>query len=217
LVGSFYEIGPKGIKPGLLVRVPSLYPNKDQLILDIKVEADPTEQNLVAAVTPFHQRSVHIPVKSLNLASNEYYFAVKGKPRPAVVLAGGYSRWPTNPSEQLYLCVPLYTVDKPRLSQKFVIEVEALRYPSMFYFPPSNQFQIEESIARFTLLQVIHGNTITQFHNTGIPIMLSTEFFGFLRTQLMRFLGSALPENVLKELKAYGDIVLEEAKLKGLG
>lgn len=200
----------------MLVKVPSLYPNKDQLIIDIKVEADPTEQNLVAAVTPFHQRSVHIPVKSLSLASDEYYFAVKGKLRTAIVLGGGYSRWPTNPSEQIYICVPLYTVAKPRISQKFVIDVQALQYPSMFYLPPSSRFQIEESIARFTLIQVIHGNAISQLRPVGTSVMLSTEFFGFLRTHLLKFLGGTLPESVVQDLETFGSIVLDEAKSKGL-
>lgn len=76
----------------------------------------------------------------------------------------------------------------------------------MFYLPPNSQFQIEESIARFALIQAIHGNAITRFHDTGNPVMFSTEFFGFLRTQLIRFLGGTLPENVLTDLEAYGNI-----------
>jgi hypothetical protein len=75
--------------------MPSLYPNKDKLILNIDVTSDPTEQRLVATVSPLAQRAVQIPIKSLSLASDEYYFAVKGKMRPTIVLAGGFVRWET--------------------------------------------------------------------------------------------------------------------------
>lgn len=214
MVGTYYETGPSAVERGQIVIIPSLYPNKDRLILDIA--ADPSEENLVAAVAPFEQREIHIPIRSLRLKSDEYYFAVKGKQRPAVVLGGGFTKWPTNPSEKIYICVPLYGVDKASISQKFVIEVQALKYPSMFYLPPSSQVHVEESIARFTLIQVAHGTALQLKLAGGNPVMLSTEFFGYLKTQLIRFLGGVLPENIVKDLEAYGELVLEEANKSGL-
>jgi len=148
-------VGPAGtFDPGQVVIIPSLYPNKDSLVLNVDVMSDPSERILKGEVAPLSQP--HMPVKSMNLASNEHAFVIKGKPRPAVILGGGFSRWPTNPSEQLYVCVPLYTVDKPRITQQFVIEVQAMLYPSMFYLPPNPMFRLKESIARFGLIQVAH-------------------------------------------------------------
>lgn len=214
MVASYYETGPSTIETGQIVVIPSLYPNKDRFVLDIT--ADPSEENLIAAVKPLEQTGIHIPIRSLGLRSDEYYFAVKGKLRPAIVLAGGFTRWPMNPSEKIFICVPLYGVDKPTISQKFVVEVQALRYPSMFYLPPSKQYHIEESVARFTLIQVAHGTAVKPKLAGDKPIMLSTEFFGYLKAQLVRFLGGVLPEKILGDVNGYGEIVLEVAKNSGL-
>ena len=184
--------------------------------MNINVSADPSEQNLQAVVCPLEQQTIQIPVKSLGLKSDEYYFAVKGKLRPAILLAGGPTKWPMNPAEQIYICVPLYTVEKPKIKQKFVIEVQALNYPSMFYLPPSTQHHIEECIARFSLTQVAHGTAAKPFMAGNKPVMLSTEFFGLLKTQLIRFAGGTLPDEVVENLSAYGDIVLEEAGAQGI-
>ena len=215
-MGSFYEVGPSNIEPGQIVIIPSLYPNKDRLILNINVQADPSEQNLEAIVSPFEQRTIHVPVKSLGLKSDEYAFIIKGKLRPAVVIAGGPTRWPMNPSEQIYICVPVYTVEKPRIKQKFVIEVQALKYPSMFYLPLSTQHNIEECVARFALIQVAHGTAVKPLMASGKPVMLSTDFWGLLKTQLINFCGGVLPENIQNDLRAYGEIVMEEAKAQGI-
>lgn len=107
---------------------------------------------------PLSQRSIHIPVKSLNLASDEHMFAVKGKIRPAIVLAGGQSKWETSPTEQIFICAPFFTVDKPKISQRFVVDVQAMRYTGMFYMPESRMHHVEESVCRFDTIQVAHGN-----------------------------------------------------------
>jgi hypothetical protein len=170
----------------------------------------------VSTVSPLAQRTVQIPIKSLNLASDEYYFAVKGKMRPAIVLAGGFVRWETSPTEQLFVCVPLYGVDKPRISQRFVIEVQAHKYPGMFYFPPSPQFRLQESVARFSLVQVAHGSA-SQLHRSGLdPVMLSDEFFGWMRSHLIEYLGAELPDERKKDLAALSELVIGEAKAQGV-
>jgi hypothetical protein len=180
----------------------------------VDVSSDPSEKMFKGEVAPLAQP--HIPVKSMGLASNEYAFVIKGKSRPAIILGGGYSRWPTNPSEQLFVCVPLYGADKPRITQRYVVEVQAMLYPSMFYLPPSTMFQIEESIVRFSLIQVAHGTAIKPALAGDKPVMLSNEFFKWLRTQLIRFFSGVLPTDVIGNLKSYGEIVLGEAKLQGI-
>lgn len=196
--------------------MPALYPNKDRLILDPSVSTDPTEQNLEAVVRPFSQRSVHIPLKSLNLSSNEYYFAVRGKIRPAVVLAGGQSKWATSPTEQIFICAPLFTVDRPAFSQSFVIGVQALRYPGMFYIPESRMHHIEESVCRFDTIQVVHGTAAEPVLAGKDPVMLSTEFFRLLKSQLILYLGSKLPDGAMEILQMYGELVAEEARSLGI-
>lgn len=215
-MGPFFEVGPAKTEPGSLVRIPALYPNRDRLILDINVRADPSEQNLEAVIRPLAQRYVHVPVKSLNLASDELAFVVRGKIRPAVVLAGGQSKWATSPTEQIFICAPLFTVAKPAITQTFVVTVQALRYPGMFYMPESAMYHVEESVCRFDTIQVAHGSGVDPLMSGNKPVMLSTEFFGLLKSQLVQYLGGTIPTELKNELDAYGDIVLDEAKKLGV-
>ena len=165
-------------------------------------------------VTPL--ASSHFPVKSLGLASDEHAFVIKGKERPAIVLAGGQNRWPTSPTEQIYICVPLYTVDKPKIPQRFVVEVQAFKHPGMFYLPESVLHRVEENVARFTLMQIAHGHATRAFLAGGKPVMLSTEFFGLLKSHLVKYLGGIVPPEDAGYLQAFGEIVLEQARAQGL-
>lgn len=160
--------------------------------------------------------SPHFPIRSLNLRHDEFAFVVKGKLRPAIVIGGGNVRWPTNPTEQLYLCVPLYTVDKPKIPQKFVVDTQAFLLPGMFYMPESSAYGIKESLARFGLMQVAHIYAIRQSETVKDPVMLSAEFFALLKTHLTTFLGGTQPPQFVEDLRAYGDIVLDEAKRLGV-
>lgn len=150
------------------------------------------------------------------MKANEHWFAVKGKMRPAIIIAEGPTRWATNPSEQLMVCVPLYTVDKPKIRREFVISVQAFQYPSKFYIPPFPMFHIEESIARFELIQTAHIFAVKKFPVSTNPSMLSDEFLSLLRLWLTSYLGGALDEEDIKIMKLYGNDVLNEAKKQGV-
>ena len=95
IVDPFYEIGSSTeFLPGQLVWAPLLYPNRFGYALDINAEKyDPTENIVEFVIKPYQSRSVNFPVKRLGLASDEYYFAMKGKIRPAVIIAGGIHEW----------------------------------------------------------------------------------------------------------------------------
>jgi hypothetical protein len=44
------------------------------------------------------------PIHRLGLATDEYYFAVKGKMRPAIVITGGEVQWAVGMKEKIFLC-----------------------------------------------------------------------------------------------------------------
>lgn len=212
-----FEAGPTvGFTVGEIVEIPSLYPNKDKLILDVNVSADPSEGELPTIISPLDQRQFKLPIKSLGLKVNEHWFAVKGKMRPAIIIAKGPTRWATNESEQLMICVPLYTVDKPKIHREFVISAQAFQYPSKFYIPPFPMFHIEESIARFELIQIAHVFAVRKFPANTNPAMLSDEFFSLLRLWLMSYLGGAIDEEEIEILKLYGNDILNEARRQGV-
>ncbi len=136
--------------------------------------------------------------------------------RPAIVVAEGPTHWATNESEQLMVCVPLYTVDKPRIHREFVISVQAFQSASKFYIPPFPMFHIEESIARFELLQTAHVFAVKRYPDNTNPAMLSEEFFGLLRLRLTSFLGGVIDEEELEIMKLYGQDILNEARGQGI-
>jgi hypothetical protein len=184
--------------------------------LDVDVSADPTEETLPAIISPLDQRQYKLPIKSIGLKSDEYNFVMKGKIRPAVILTEGTTGWPTLSTEPLSLCVPLYTVDKVQIPQEFVVEVQAFKFPSKFYIPPSSSYALEESIARFELIQPIHQFSMKREFRASRPMMLTKEFYGLLKLQLTQYLGGVIDDGDKNFLNEYGTIILEEAKKQGV-
>ncbi|GEM_PF-2053899 len=211
-VKPFYEIGSSTeILPGQLVWAPSLYPNQYGNALDIiEDKYDPSESIVEFVIKPYKVRSTNFPVKRLDLAADEYYFAIKGKIRLGIVIAGGIIEWGKSAKEKLYICTPLYTVSKPRITQEFVVKVQANQYPMYFYIQPDGKYNIKESIARFPLMQIIHGNTIEYYYSGHHPISLSDEALGWLKTQLGLYLGCQVDKLVSEALEVYGELVNEE-------
>ncbi len=217
LVDAYYEQGPtKGITNGQIVWIPALYPNKNNVIIDIDVAADPSETKLPAFLRPLAQKQTHFPVKSLNLGSDEHAFVLTGKMRPAIILVEDATQWAKSPSENLALCAPLFRVEKPKFQQPFVLKSQAFLYPSKFYLPPDPRFGIEEGIIRFELIQIVHQFVMTRFPDNQKPAMLTEEFFALLKLHLTRFLGGILPQDELEKLDVYGQLIIEEARRQGV-
>jgi hypothetical protein len=212
LADPFYEAASlTETLPGQIVQIPSLYPNRYKYVLDVpKDRYDPTESVLEFVLRPLEVAERAFPIQRLGLASDEYYFAVKGKMRPAIVITGGEVQWAVGAKEKIFLCLPLYTVDKPKITQRFVIHVQANQYAAYFYLPPSATFEIQECIARFELLQVVHGNALRPHRSGANHTSLTTEALSWLKVHLCRFLGCAIPKELSDDLNAYGQLVLEE-------
>ena len=193
-----------------------LYPDKNNVVIDIDVGSDPTETRLPAFLRPLAQKQNHFPVKSLNLGSDEHAFVLKGKIRPAIILVEDATQWAKSPAENLALCVPLFRVAKPKFLQSFVLKSQAFLYESKFYVPSDPSFGIEEGVARFELMQAVHQFAMSPFPATKNPAMLTEEFFALMRMQLTRFLGGLLSTEDQEVLDVYGQLILEEAKHQGV-
>jgi hypothetical protein len=214
LADPFYEVASlTEILPGQVVQIPSLYPNRYKYVLDMDKERyDPTENVLEFVIRPLDIAVKGFPIHRLQLETDEYFFAVKGKMRPAVVLAGGEIEWPQREKEKLFLCLPLYSVDKDSIKQIFVVKIQANRHPRYYYFPPSTEYKIQESVGRFELIQVVHEKALRAHMAGKNPVALSDEAFGCLRAHFCTFLGCEIPKNISEDLQAYGDLVWEEYK-----
>ena len=155
-------------------------------------------------------------MKSLNLGSDEHAFVLAGKIRPAIILVEDTTQWARSPAEKLALCVPLFSVWKPKFSQTFVLKSQAFRYPSKFYVPSDPLFGIEEGIARLELVQAVHQFSMKPFPDDKKPVMFTDEFFALLRMHLTKFLGGALSKDDQEVLDVYGQLILEEANKQGV-
>jgi hypothetical protein len=217
MISTYYEDGPTGsFCCGQIVWIPSLYPNKDKEVLDIDVASDPSEEYLHAKISPLDRKQHNFPVKSLELGTHEHLFVMKGKLRPAIILTEGFTRWPTLSSEPVSLCVPFYTVDKLKISQAFVVQAQAFQYPSKFYIHPHTAYGIEESVARFELIQPIHQYAMQPLSSTKRCVMLSDEYRWLLQLHLSSYFGCVLSEADGSFLSEYGKIILEEARKQGI-
>jgi len=217
LVDEYYEPGPtKGISSGQIVWIPALYPNRDNVVIDIDVASDPTETRLQAFLRPLAQKEHHFPVKSLNLGENEHAFVLTGKIRPAIVFSENASQWAKSSTENLILCVPIFRVAKPKFLQSFVLRTQAYQYASKFYLPPDVSFNFEEGVARLELTQVVHQLVCQPFLEGLRPMMLTADFLSLFRLQMTRFLGGILAKEDQEKLEVYGDLILEEAAKQGV-
>lgn len=215
LVDAYYEDGPsRGIATGQIVWIPAFYPNRDNVVIDIDVASDPSETHLPAFLRPLAQKRNFFPVRSLNLASNEHAFVVKGKVRPAVVVVEHIAQWSKSPSENIALCVPLFRVYKPKFSQAFVLKTQAFQYPDRFYLPPEPHYTFEEAVARLELIQSVHQVVIQPFPGGTSSMMMTEEFFSLFSLQVVKFLTKTETENEV--LETYGQLILEEAIKQGI-
>jgi hypothetical protein len=215
LVDAYYEDGPsRGITTGQIVWIPAFYPNRDNVVIDIDVASDPGETHLPAFLRPIAQKRNFFPVRSLNLASNEHAFVVKGKIRPAIVVVENIAQWSKSPSENIALCVPLFRVYKPKFSQAFVLKTQAFQYPNRFYLPPETRYTFEEAVARLELIQSVHQAVIQIFPSGKLSMMMTEEFFSLFSLQLVNFLTKAVTEN--ETLETYGQLILEEGIKQGI-
>ncbi len=217
LVDAYYEVGPsKGYEIGQIVWMPAIYPDKNKTIIDINVSQDPTETALPAILSTYDNRKNTFPVKSFLLDSKEVFFVNRGKLRPSIIVASLFTRWPSQPSEQIYLCVPLYTLEKGKIGQDFVVGSQAFHYSSKFYLPPQPNYHIEEAIGRFEYIQAVDVYALKAFQDCGHAVMLTKEFFGLLKIQLARFWGYPIAQKDSEEITAYGELILEEARKQGV-
>jgi hypothetical protein len=200
--------------PGQIVSAHTVYPPNDPLILKvINYNAfDSSKSEYEVKRYQAADRS-HMPIAELKLRSDENYYLYVGKERPLIVVKGIGSRW-LNPlhDESLYACVPIFSF-KGRHTEGSRIRAMGFDYSNLFYLPSDANGLIQESAARFELMQPI-GRKALHNYLTGSPpkpIALSDEAFALFVNHLGRFLLSKdLDKDICEQLDAYRGLVLEQ-------
>lgn len=164
-----------------------------------------------------NEPSQEIPLKSLNLKSDDRFFILQGKRRPVIVLGNAEADWLFNfklnsgPTEKLVLCLPVFTF-KERHTQEYVMRIQAFSIPNLFYIYPSPKGFPKEGAARFELIQPIHKGDMQPLRNiNNRPYRLSDYTLKLLWYHLTSFLSiGTIDESLKKDLQAYQELVLEE-------
>lgn len=92
-----------------------------------------------------------------------------------------------------YLVAPLYSVkdtaNRYKYEEEFILKVQAYQYPSMFYVPDSDEFNIQESIVRFDKMCVINRIVLRP-----IPVCLTDDGYYCLINWFNHLMGAELDE-----------------------
>lgn len=141
----------------------------------------------------------HPPIKELNLRKDENYFVVRGKYRLVLILSvisikKGEPLSFSGDDINIFLCAPLISV-KDHYSQEYIIDVQAFRYPNLFYLPPKDY--VMESFVRFELIQPVNKGCLRPFK---AKVSLSDDAYIYLLTHLSRFLNNSFTDKDIQEL-----------------
>lgn len=158
-----------------------------------------------------------VPLRFLNLKSDDRLFILQGKRRPVIVLSSCEADWLYNHNlnfrqiEKIVICLPVFTF-KDRHPQEYIIKTQAFLFPNLFYINPSPKGIHQESAARFELIQPIHKGDMQPLKNVDNKFFkLSDYTLKLLWNQISLFLSvTPLDESLQEDLKAYQKLILEE-------
>jgi hypothetical protein len=199
--------------PGQFAWAYSVYPYDPPLALDL-VEGSYDPKRDQASFNIVRRRlsekpPEHLPVKSLNLQTDEHLFVLKGKRRQVVILGKVDVEWLDAP-QKLLLCVPVFTF-KDRHTIEAVIRIQAFQFPNLFYLPLDANVGKEESAARLELSQCVQKGWLQPVNAPGPkPFRLTRPAYQLLCHQFGKFINSgATDEGIDKDLQAYRQLLFE--------
>lgn len=206
-------------KPGQLYSAPIKYPLTPPKVLQLESYNPEREESTTFGISNYDPNNPlqKMPLKFLNLKSDDRLFILQGKKRPVIVLTCCDVDWLCNTSlgsgikEQMVLCLPVFTF-KDRHSQEYIVKIQAFFFPNLFYLMPSPKGIVQESASRFELVQPIHKGDMQPLKNVNNkPFKLSDSTLKLLYNQLSVFLSlSPLDDALQRDLMAYQQLVFEE-------
>jgi hypothetical protein len=190
----FEQTDPRHFRIGQFCWVPVPSPDPIPRILDVQrntpEEHDEVKFELRSAnrSEDFRKRDRSLPIKHLNLKSNEELLIQTCKKRPAIILSYGVECFPDiakilrqkgkkHQQQDCMFVIPCYDIQKGEYDtgfiQPIVARTQCLLYRQFFYIPGSKQFT--ELIARFDRIQVVIDRTPAAIEATDL--CLSEELF----------------------------------------
>lgn len=210
---------PKGhpvVQLGHLVTAHQIHPDRAPFVVDVTGfdPRDPAQARyIIARNDPASPPARHFPIKELNLASDEHYYLMRGKSRPAIVLQTITSAFynAANP-EPYVLIAPCFTF-KEKHSPDYRLRIATMEIPHLFYLPAHRAGCREPSVIRFEHIQPVPAAGVQPFFVDGKQSALSREAWTLLQHQLHRFLtGRILDEGVEESISTYRQLIQEQTK-----
>ncbi|MHB8089208.1 MAG: hypothetical protein ACYDH2_13260 [Anaerolineaceae bacterium] len=115
--------------------------------------------------------------------------------RPVILITDPIPNLKINSKEYgaLFVVVPMYSICDDKLSEslsdRFLLNLQGYKYPSLFYLPENDQFAMKESIARFDRIMVFQSECLSPK-----PVQLTVDATYCLNKWLLFFLGGELDE-----------------------
>lgn len=202
-VDEFFEpVDPKEFRIGQICWVPTPSPDPVPRILDVQRNIPEEHEEIKFELRSanqskdFRQRDRSLPLKYLNLRSNEELLAQRCRKRPAIILAAGVECFPDvakflkkagkkHQQQDCMFVIPCYKVQQEEYGNGFVQPVVAraqcLMYRQFFYIPQSNAFT--EMVARFDRIQVVIDRSPAAIEASNV--CLSEEIFNLFLSMFM--------------------------------
>jgi hypothetical protein len=222
LPSYFKEIDKRSFVPGQFCRIVSPFILPIPQILDVERKA-PEEHSEIKfelrnANRPgdFTSRDRILPIKNLQLKSNEELLIQRAKKRPAIILCSEVDLFPEvsillrrrgkkHCQEDSIFVLPCYhaeSMDDPSgVPMEIIKRCRCLIYRQFFYIPECPKLQ--EGIARFDRIQVICGRNHSAIE--PMDLALSDEVFAILRA-LFIFCITGIQD---EDLGAFRDLIRE--------
>lgn len=160
----------------------------------------------------FKKRDRSLPIKYLNLKSNEELLTQTCKKRPAIILSSGVECFPDiarllkqkgkkHQQQDCIFVIPCYSVQKEEYDSGFiqpiVARTQCLLYRQFFYIPESKRFP--ELIARFDRIQVVIDKSPAAIE--PIDVCLSEELFNLFLAMFLYCISGRTNQD-LEDIKA---------------
>jgi hypothetical protein len=174
---EFYSsVDPRAFQPGQFCWIPVPHPDPIPRILDVD-RSSPEEHSQVKFLMrnanskgDFRTNDRGLPIKYLNLRSNEELLVQRAKKRPGIIICSEVDVFPAitellrskrkkHLQEDCLFVIPCYGIETRENSTGFPAEmverIRCLLYRQFFYLPPYKAFT--EGIARLDRIQVVIG------------------------------------------------------------
>ncbi len=213
----FTAVDPNDYKVGQICWVPIPNPDPIPRILDIQRNTPEEHEDvkfelrLANQRSDFKKRDRSLPIKYLNMHSNEELLAQTCKKRPAIILGAGVERYPEiakllrqqgkkHQQQDCLFVVPCYSAQKEEYNsgiiQPIVERTKCLMYRQFFYIPRSKGFS--EMIARFDRVQVVIDRGPASIQPSDV--CLSEEVFNLFLSMFL-FCVSGQTNELLENVK----------------